>query len=57
MKKLADGSHPFAKKLAAASNPVVIVGSEALQRADGAALLSLVQQIANNAKVISFMAE
>jgi len=51
LKKLADGSHPFAKKLAAASNPVVIVGSEALQRADGAALLSLVQQIANNAKV------
>merc|ERR1712142_242145 len=50
LKKLADGSHPFAKKLAAASNPVVIVGSEALQRADGAALLSLVQQIANNAK-------
>merc|ERR1719187_708841 len=50
LKKLADGSHPFSKKLAAASNPVVIVGSEALQRADGAAVLSLVQQIANNAK-------
>jgi len=50
LKKLADGSHPFGKKLAAASNPVVIVGSEALQRADGAAVLSLVQQIANNAK-------
>jgi len=53
LKKLADGSHPFAAKLASAKNPVVIVGSEALQRQDGGALLSLVQQIANNAKVKS----
>jgi len=29
---------------------VVIVGSEALQRADGAAVIGLVQQIADNAK-------
>jgi hypothetical protein len=51
LKKLADGSHPFCKKLASASNPVVIVGSEALQRPDSGAVLSLVQQIASNAKV------
>jgi hypothetical protein len=30
---------------------VVIVGSEALQRADGGAVISLVQQIADKAKV------
>jgi hypothetical protein len=30
--------------------PVVIVGSEALQREDGAAVISLVQQIADTAK-------
>ena len=53
LKKLADGSHPFCKKLAAAKNPVVIVGSEALQREDNGAVLSLVQQIADNTKVRS----
>ena len=51
MKQLAAGSHPFCKTLAAAKNPVVIVGSEALQREDGGAVISLVQQIADNAKV------
>jgi len=53
LKQLAAGSHPFCKKLAAATNPIVIVGSEALQRQDGGALISLVQQIANNTKVQS----
>jgi hypothetical protein len=33
-----------------AKAPVVIVGSEALQRADGGAVMSLVQQIADAAK-------
>jgi len=50
LKQLAAGSHPFCKTLAAAKNPVVIVGSEALQREDGGAVISLVQQIADNAK-------
>lgn len=53
LRKLADGSHPFSKKLNSAKAPVVIVGSEALQRADGAAVMSLVQQIADTAKTQS----
>ncbi|XP_023335679.1 NADH-ubiquinone oxidoreductase 75 kDa subunit, mitochondrial isoform X2 [Eurytemora carolleeae] len=53
LKKLADGSHPFCKTLNSAKNPVVIVGSEALQREDGGALINLVQQIADNAKTKS----
>ena len=36
--QLADGSHPFAKRLESAKNPVVIVGSECLQGKDGAAI-------------------
>ena len=36
--QLADGGHPFAEKLAAAKNPMLILGAGALQRADGAAV-------------------
>ena len=39
LEKLANGSHPFAKKLASAKKPAIIVGSEVLQRPDGAALM------------------
>ena len=51
--KLADGTHPFAKKLAQAKRPVVVVGSECLQRPDGGAILSNVQKLAQGAKVKS----
>ena len=50
MKELAAGNHPFANELNSAKNPIVIVGSESLQREDGGAIMSLVQQIADNAK-------
>merc|ERR1740128_179796 len=53
LQELAAGTHPFAKSLNSAKNPIVIVGSEALQREDGGSIISLVQQIANNAKVQS----
>jgi len=53
LKQLADGSHPFCKSLAAAKNPIVIVGSEMLQRGDGGAVIGLVQQIADNTKAQS----
>merc|ERR550539_542752 len=39
LKQLAEGTHPLSARLAAAKNPVVIVGSEALQREDGAAVM------------------
>ncbi|KAM7538342.1 hypothetical protein Aperf_G00000065485 [Anoplocephala perfoliata] len=44
--ELIAGNHPFSKRLAAAKNPLIIVGSEALQRPDGAALHAAVQQLA-----------
>jgi len=50
LKQLADGTHAFSARLASAKAPIVIVGSEALQRHDGAAVMSLVQQISNNAR-------
>merc|ERR1712037_907547 len=48
--QLADGSHPYCTRLAKAKNPVVIVGSEALQREDGASVMAQVQRIASNLK-------
>jgi NADH-quinone oxidoreductase subunit G len=49
---LADGSHPFAATLAAAERPVVLVSNRALQRADGAAVFRLVEDIARNAGAV-----
>jgi len=54
---LADGSHPYCERLARAKNPVVIVGSEALQREDGASVMKHVQQIASNLRQESGCAE
>ncbi len=45
LKQLAVGSLPFSEQLAATKAPVVIVGSEALQRADGDAVMKLFQQV------------
>merc|ERR1712025_1395637 len=52
-KQLADGTHPYSKQLAAAKNPVVIVGSDALQREDGGAVMSYTQQIASKLRQTS----
>ncbi|GFT33628.1 NADH-ubiquinone oxidoreductase 75 kDa subunit, mitochondrial [Nephila pilipes] len=48
LKDIASGRHEFSKKLAAANRPMIVLGSEALQRPDGAAVHALVQQIALN---------
>jgi len=53
LEKLADGSHPFAKKLAAAKKPAVIIGSEVLQRPDGAAMMAGAQKLAHTVKTKS----
>jgi NADH dehydrogenase (ubiquinone) Fe-S protein 1 len=42
---LVNGSHSFSKKVSAAKKPIIIIGSTALQRADGAVLLSKVQRM------------
>ncbi|XP_022666131.1 NADH-ubiquinone oxidoreductase 75 kDa subunit, mitochondrial-like isoform X2 [Varroa destructor] len=46
--EIAKGSHPFSAKLKAAKNPMIIVGSEALQRTDGVALYSIAHQLATS---------
>merc|ERR1719192_2163146 len=55
--QLADGSPPYCARLAKAKNPVVIVGSEALQREDGASVMAHVQRIASNLRQSSGCAE
>uniref|UniRef100_A0A673AY50 NADH-ubiquinone oxidoreductase 75 kDa subunit, mitochondrial n=1 Tax=Sphaeramia orbicularis TaxID=375764 RepID=A0A673AY50_9TELE len=57
LKELADGTHPFCEVLSAAKRPVVVVGSSALQRDDGAAILSTVSTIAQNARTSSGVEE
>lgn len=49
LKEIAAGTHPFSKRLASAKNPMVVVGSVSLQRPDGAAIYSAVNQIAHKA--------
>ena len=44
--EVAEGRHPFAKVLAEAKHPLVIVGQAAARRADGAAVLATVAKIA-----------
>ncbi|KAL6115343.1 ndufs1 [Pungitius sinensis] len=57
LKELADGTHPFCQVLSAAKRPVVVVGSSALQREDGAAILRTVSTIAQNARASSGVEE
>lgn len=53
LKQLANGTHAFCKVLSAAKRPVVVVGSSALQREDGVAILSAISTIAQNARASS----
>ncbi|KAM9820443.1 NADH-ubiquinone oxidoreductase 75 kDa subunit, mitochondrial [Neosynchiropus ocellatus] len=57
LKELASGTHPFCQVLSAAKRPVVVVGSSALQREDGAAIMSAVSTIAQNARSSSGVEE
>lgn len=53
LEDIASGKHPFAATLGKAKNPMVVVGSSALQRGDGNAIHKAVSRIAENAKVKS----
>lgn len=57
LKELANGTHPFCQVLSSAKRPVVVVGSSALQREDGAAILGAVSTIAQNARTSSGVEE
>ena len=53
LSEIAAGSHPFAERLKKAKLPMIIVGANALEREDGAAILNTLKTIANNGNVIS----
>ena len=50
LQQLADGPNPYSSRLAAAKAPV---GSEALQREDGGAVMRLTQQIGDKVRTSS----
>lgn len=50
LEELAKGKHPICAALAEAQRPMVMLGSVALQRPDGAALLALAKQMAAQAR-------
>ncbi|XP_062354600.1 NADH-ubiquinone oxidoreductase 75 kDa subunit, mitochondrial [Cinclus cinclus] len=53
LQDIASGKHPFSKVLDHAKKPMVVVGSAALQRDDGAAIHAAVSTIAQNARARS----
>ncbi|NXB10508.1 NDUS1 oxidoreductase, partial [Cnemophilus loriae] len=53
LQDIASGKHAFSKVLDQAKKPVVVVGSTALQRSDGAAIHAAVSTIAQNARAKS----
>ncbi|XP_030642369.1 NADH-ubiquinone oxidoreductase 75 kDa subunit, mitochondrial-like isoform X3 [Chanos chanos] len=53
LQDIAAGKHSFCQALSQAKRPVVVVGSAALQREDGAAIHAAVSTIAHNARVSS----
>lgn len=53
LKALADGTHPYAATLAAAERPTIMVSNRTLQRADGAEIFRLVENIARTSGAIS----
>ncbi|CAH2306412.1 NADH-ubiquinone oxidoreductase 75 kDa subunit, mitochondrial [Pelobates cultripes] len=57
LKEIASGKHPFSKVLAQAKKPMVVVGSSALQRKDGAAIHTAVSTIAQNVRTSSGVGE
>jgi NADH-quinone oxidoreductase subunit G len=50
--QIASGDHPFAKVLADAKKPMIVIGMGALARPDGAAVLAAARTIAGNAGVV-----
>jgi NADH-quinone oxidoreductase subunit G len=49
--EIAAGTHPFAEALKSASAPMIVVGSGALARADGGAILAIARDIAERCKL------
>ncbi|KAK9739265.1 NADH-ubiquinone oxidoreductase subunit G, C-terminal [Popillia japonica] len=47
LQDIASGKHPFAQQLQKAKKPIIIVGSETLERPDGGAILAAAQTLAS----------
>ena len=45
LKQLAEGSHPYCERLSKAEYPMILVSSAALQRKDGASIMSYVNKL------------
>ncbi|WP_298728289.1 NADH-quinone oxidoreductase subunit NuoG [uncultured Ferrovibrio sp.] len=52
LKDIAEGKHAFADVLKSAQRPMLIIGQGALTRADGAAILALARQVAENCGLV-----
>ncbi len=57
LKELVEGCHPFAETLEKAKRPMLILGSGALARSDGAAILALARQLAVKTGMITEASE
>ncbi|KAM4025663.1 NADH-ubiquinone oxidoreductase 75 kDa subunit, mitochondrial [Anomaloglossus baeobatrachus] len=57
IKDIATGKHPFSKVLSQAKKPMIVVGSSALQRKDGAAIHAAVSTLSQNARSSSGVPE
>lgn len=53
LKEIADGTHPFAERLAKAELPMIIVGSETLSRTDGEGIQNTINALTKNTNVIN----
>ena len=45
LKDIADGTHPYCEKINQAELPMILVGSDTLARADGQAIMNLINEI------------
>ncbi len=52
LQQIANGAHPFAEVLKNAKAPMLILGTGALSRADGAAVLGLARKVAENLGIV-----
>lgn len=50
LQQLVGGQHEISKKLQSAKKPLIIVGSEVLERPDGAAILAAAQKLSATAR-------
>jgi len=53
LEEIAAGTHPFAKVMAKAKKPMIILGMGALARKDGTAILGRAKTIADNTKMVT----